>query len=177
MNLDNHRTESFETHHGVLLNIAGNGVFIIGEPGIGKSSLALDYLHDGHSLIADDCIEFKANDTQSVIGHCPTMLAGLLHSRELGLIAVTEVFSPHAWQTEIQLDYVVHLKKEAIFDSAIKTEQKSYSVCEHSVPLLTLNINSPASLINRINTWLSIQSSHHIAIEMLTSRQQIQMKQ
>jgi HPr kinase/phosphorylase len=176
MNLKNHRIESFETHHGVLLNISGNGVFIIGEPGIGKSSLALDYIHNGHRLIADDCIEFKANNTQSVIGHCPAMLAGLLHTRELGLIAVSEVFSLHSWQSEIQLDYVVHLKKEAAFVSAIKPEQESYSVCDYSIPMLTLDINTPASLINRIDTWLNMQSRHNATVETLNQRQQIHKK-
>lgn len=176
MNPNNHLIDCFETHHGVLLNISGKGVFIIGEPGIGKSSLALDCLYNGHSLIADDCIDFKVNHTQSVIGSCPPMLAGLLHTRELGLITVSDFFSAQTWQSEIQLDYVVHLKKEAIFISAIKTEQDTYSICNHDFPLLTLDTTTPASLINRINTWINMQSNHNTAIETLEQRQHAQMK-
>ncbi|PHS24367.1 MAG: hypothetical protein COA83_08260 [Methylophaga sp.] len=165
-----------ENHHGVLLNISGDGVFIIGEAGIGKSSLALDYLYDGHRLIADDCIDFKTNNQHAVIGHCPAMLAGLLHTRELGLISLSELFTSTTWQANIQLDYVVRLQKNHVNPSALSIEPKTYIICDQSFPMLSLDLNNPATVTNRINTWLSIQAKPNTAVAIIRQRQQILME-
>ncbi len=165
-----------ESHHGVLLNISGYGVFIIGEAGIGKSSLALDFLHQGHGLIADDYVDFKANHQQLILGHCPPILAGLLHTRELGLISLSEHFDSTAWQTEIQLDYVIRLQKNLASPSSLSIEQEHYIICEQSFPMLSLDLNNPATISNRITTWLSMQTKHNTAVTILKQRQQAQME-
>lgn len=165
-----------ESHHGVLLNISNYGVLIIGEAGIGKSSLALDFLHNGHSLIADDCVDFKTNDKHSVIGHCPAMLANLLHTRELGLITLSDIFDTSAWQADIPLDYVIRLQKEYISPNSLSLTQETHAICNQSFPLLTLDINNPATVTNRINTWLTMQTKDNTATATLIKRQQAQME-
>lgn len=176
MTPDNRHIDLVENHHGVLLNISGHGVFIIGEAGIGKSSLALDYLHAGHSLIADDCVDFKSNQKKLVTGYSPPMLAGLLHTRELGLIALSDIFDTSTWQTELRLDYVIRLQKEQHFPSSLSISSETYTICKHAFPLLTLDINNPAALSNRINTWLIMQTTHNMAETTLIKRQQSQME-
>ena len=176
MKTDNRLIDQIESHHGVLLNIAGYGVFITGQAGIGKSSLALDFLHNGHSLIADDCVDFKIDSKRLVIGHCPPMLVGFLHTRELGLISLSELFDTSTWQTTIQLNFVVHLKKELSFASELSSKSEMHTVCDQSFPLLTLDINNPATIINRINTWLSMQTRDNTAAATLSQRQRVQME-
>ncbi len=176
MSADNRFIDHVESHHGVLLNISGYGVLIIGQAGIGKSSVALDFLHQGHRLIADDCVDFKTNGTLSVIGHCPSMLAGLLHTRELGVISLTDIFNASAWQASIQLHYIIRLQENPISASALSVAAETYTVCEQSFPMLILDISSPATVYNRINTWLNMQTHYNTAAETLSQRQQIQME-
>lgn len=177
MRNDNRLIDCVESHHGVLLNIYGHGVFIIGEAGIGKSSLALDFLYNGHSLIADDCVDFKTNKQHTVIGHCPPMLAGLLHTRELGLISLSDLFDSTAWRADTPLSYVVRLHKNSASPSSLSVKAERYTICNQSFPLLSLDINTPATVYNRINTWLAMQTKSNTAVTVLKQRQKIQMEQ
>lgn len=152
---------SIETHHGVLLNILGQGVFIIGEPGIGKSSLALECLYQGHPLIADDIAEFSCIK-QNIIGHCPALLSDLLHTRELGLISVTSHFGKKAWQAQIKLDIVIQLQNTAYLEmNGLKPCLTNSQICQQSFPTLTLSIQNPASLVHRIQTAVKLHVTTH----------------
>jgi HPr kinase/phosphorylase len=153
------RNDSAETHHGVLLNISGQGVFIMGEPGIGKSSLALECLYQGHQLIADDIAEFIYSEHQ-VIGQCPILLADLLHTKELGLIPVTKHFGKQAWQEKTKLDIIVKLHNQPTFDPAgLRPCLTTTLICKQSIPTLTLSTHNPASLAHRIQTGIAIQAT------------------
>ena len=169
---DKHQSES---HHGVLMNLSGYGVFITGKPGIGKSSLALELLHHNCQLIADDVVDFELNKDSNVVGHCPDMLSGLLHSRELGLISISGLFGIDAWATQFKLVYVIHLQKDSVQSSSIMPEPDFYTVCGKPFVVLNLAINNPASLYHRITTWLTQQSSHNDTETDFCKRQQQKM--
>ena len=148
-----------ESHHGALMNIDGQGVFIRGEPNIGKSSLALELLYQGHQLIADDIAEFSITP-QGIIGQCPSLLSGLLHSRELGLIPVLELFGETAWRPETKLSHIIllHQDNTAIKNHGLTPVLEHYTICQHAFPVLRLCTKNPASLPHRIQTWLALQS-------------------
>jgi len=155
-----------ESHHGILMRIAGYGVFIIGPAGIGKSSLALELISQGHQLIADDIVEFSKCST-TITGHCPPMLEGLLHTRELGLISIPTVYGQKAWQAQQVVHVVVSLQENVKSDSVL-TIKKEYSLLGQPFPLLTLSTNNPASLQHRIQCWLTMLSDnqHHAENEL-----------
>lgn len=157
-------------HHGVLMQVNGHGILIIGKPGIGKSSFALELLHQGHQLIADDIVEFNQKNNL-LIGSCPHMSAGFLHSRELGLIEVTQLFGSDACLSQHRLDYVVELQPSLENASTLSPSQ-SYEIEGLTFPLLQLSINSPASLYHRLLTWLAMQSNNFDAEQTLQQRQQ-----
>lgn len=164
-----------ENHHGVLVNISGNGVLIIGDAGVGKSSLALELLYQGHPLIADDYVEFSKS-SHKIIGTCPKLLENILHTRELGLITISEVFVHQAWQLSHSVDYVISLTEHyANHEVQLTPEKSDYSILGVQLPLLHLSTHNPASLIHRIDCWLSMQKNVHHKPEVHFKEQHQQM--
>lgn len=163
-----------ESHHGVLMNVDGHGVLIIGPPAIGKSSLALELLSQHHQLIADDIVDFYfTNDI--IVGQCPMLLAGLLHTRELGLISVSTVFGDKAWQRQHHIDYVIELTQHANSKVNLSLDDQTYTILNKPFPLLTLSVTNPASLSTRLLCWLTMQLSQYRAEKALTQRQHMLM--
>ena len=78
--------------HGVLMDILGLGVLIVGESGIGKSECALDLVVRGHRLVADDAVELRARADAFLIGTCPELTRHHMEIRGLGLINVQDLF-------------------------------------------------------------------------------------
>lgn len=167
-------TDQIESHHGVFINISGHGVLIIGSAGIGKSSLALELLSQGHQLIADDVVEFSSH-VDMVVGFCPPLLKALLHTRELGLIAVLDVFGNDAWHAQHKIDYVVELSQHLEIDTQLTAPHKYYTILGLSFPLVTLSISNPASLSSRLICWLAMQNKQYDAEQEIISRQQSMM--
>lgn len=144
------------------MNVEGYGVLITGVPAIGKSSLALELLSQGYQLIADDVVDFYCAN-EIIIGQCPQTLAGLLHTRELGLISVEMLFGDAAYQSDFKVDYIIELSQQ--FDSQINLtlEKKTYIILNKYFPLLTLSVNTPASLSTRLLCWLTMQENSNLA--------------
>lgn len=161
------QNELTESHHGVLMNVAGYGILIIGSPAIGKSSFALELLSQHHQLIADDVVDFYSSNN-IILGHCPSMLSGLLHTRELGLISVPTVFGHKAWHNQCQLDYVIELTQQHDSNTNLAVEKRFYNVLNRDFPLLKLSLTSPASLSNRLLCWLNMQATPYSAEHELT---------
>jgi HPr kinase/phosphorylase len=156
--------------HGVFININNKGVLILGPAGIGKSSFALELLHLGHQLIADDIVDFQQQDN-SLVGSCPSLSSGFLHCRELGLIAVKDVFNEQAFAQQHPLHYVVELKKNLNNEISLMPTQ-SFTLLGLNFPLLQLSVTSTASLSVRLLTWLTIQKSKQHAGEIFAHHQQ-----
>lgn len=161
-----------QTRHGVMVCIHGQGVLITGAPAIGKSSLALQLIAEGHQLVADDVIEVSHSD-DSLFAHCPNMLKGLLHTRELGTIDIEKLFGVSAWVESAPLQYVVELSDAAI-PADIEGQQLNTDIMQRSLPLLKLSPHNPASAVTRLLTWLKMQQ-HDSASLKLKRRQQAQM--
>lgn len=96
--------------HGVLLDLNGIGVYLIGASGIGKSEIALQLIHQGARLICDDAPELTADaDTGRVSGSCPQGFYGLMHIHDLGIINIIQLFNPESFKARQQIDFIVNL--------------------------------------------------------------------
>lgn len=96
--------------HGVLVDIYGVGVLIMGKSGIGKSEIALELVKRGHRLVADDSVEIRQEDYDRLIGRAPALIKHLLEIRGLGILNVMTLFGAGAVINEKRISYVVQLE-------------------------------------------------------------------
>src|SRR6476659_8505184 len=97
--------------HGVLMDILGLGVLVIGESGIGKSECALDLVVRGHRLVADDVVELRCRAQSFLIGTCPSITRNHMEIRGLGLINVQDLFGVASTRSSKRVELVVQLER------------------------------------------------------------------
>jgi HPr kinase/phosphorylase len=95
--------------HGVLMEIMGVGVLIVGRSGIGKSENALDLVMRGHRLITDDIVEVKKIGALDLTGEAPEMLKNLLEIRGVGIVNIRQLFGVSAVRHRKRIELVVEL--------------------------------------------------------------------
>lgn len=96
--------------HGVLVDIYGVGVLITGKSGVGKSETALELVKRGHRLVADDCVEIRQEDKDTLIGSSPELIEHLLEIRGLGIINVMTLFGAGAVRSFKRITLVINLE-------------------------------------------------------------------
>jgi len=165
-----------ESRHGVMVCINGKGVLITGNVGIGKSSLALELIRQGHQLIADDVVDVaKANNTLSACS--PKMLQGLLHTRELGTINIKQQFGQHALLDFCSIDFVLELRAASREAASLEAHQPAAEIMNIAIPKLCLSVANPAPISSRLLTWLDMQAKADNGNQLLNQRQQHDMRQ
>jgi HPr kinase/phosphorylase len=97
--------------HGVLMDILGLGVLVVGESGIGKSECALDLVVRGHRLVADDAVELRCRAQSFIIGTCPELTRHHMEIRGLGLINIQDLFGVASTRTSKRVELVVQLER------------------------------------------------------------------
>jgi HPr kinase/phosphorylase len=96
--------------HGVLVDIYGIGVLITGKSGVGKSETALELVKRGHRLVADDCVEIRQEDQDTLVGASPDLIEHLLEIRGLGIINVMTLFGAGAVRSNKRITMVINLE-------------------------------------------------------------------
>lgn len=97
------------TRHGVLMEIYGEGVLLIGESGIGKSEAAVELLKRGHRLIADDAVEIRKISNGTLMGTSPELIRNYIELRGIGIINVVQIFGVGAVKQENTVDLVANI--------------------------------------------------------------------
>ncbi len=105
------RLASRELVHGVLMDVLGLGVLLIGESGIGKSECALDLIGRGHRLVADDTVEVRRRAETVIIGTSPAATRYFMEIRGLGLINVRDLFGVASTRSSKRVEFVVELER------------------------------------------------------------------
>lgn len=134
------RGSSSEIAHGVFVAITGLGVLIIGESGTRKSECALDLVAKGHSLVADDVVEFKRFG-DCIIGKSPKRFEGLLEVRGLGIIDVKRLFGDAYFQTEQHLDLCIRFSDRQFLETLEMTSDKrsEFAILGITIPFFELS--------------------------------------
>ena len=94
--------------HGVLVQVHGEGVLIIGESGIGKSEVALELIKRGHRLVADDAVELRRMNRDTLMGSAPKIIRYLMELRGVGIIDVRRLYGVGAVLPRCKVDLVVN---------------------------------------------------------------------
>lgn len=98
------------TRHGVLVEVYGEGVLILGDSGVGKSETAIELLKRGHRLIADDAVEIKRVSSMTLVGKAPEIIRHYVELRGVGIVDVRRLFGMGAVKESEKIDLVVNLE-------------------------------------------------------------------
>ena len=98
------------TRHGVLVELYGQGVLILGESGVGKSETAVELIKRGHRLVADDAVEIKKVSSKSLIGVSPDIIRHFIEIRGIGIVDVKNIFGMGAVKESEKIDMIIHLE-------------------------------------------------------------------
>lgn len=128
--------------HGVLVDVYGEGLLIMGESGIGKSEAALELIKRGHRLVSDDVVEIKRVSDETLIGTAPDITRHFIELRGIGIIDVKTLFGVESVKNTQSIDLVIKLEewdREQEYDRLGLEEQYTEflgnKVVCHSIPI------------------------------------------
>ena len=98
------------TRHGVLVEVYGEGILLLGDSGIGKSETAIELLKRGHRLIADDAVEIKKVSATTLVGQAPEIIRHYVELRGIGIVDVRRLFGMGAVKETEKIDLVINLE-------------------------------------------------------------------
>ena len=98
------------TRHGVLVEVYGEGMLLLGDSGVGKSETAIELIKRGHRLIADDAVEIKRVSATTLVGSAPEIIRHYIELRGIGIVDVRRLFGMGAVKTTERIDLVVNLE-------------------------------------------------------------------
>ena len=96
--------------HGVLVEVNGEGILILGESGVGKSETALEIVKRGHRLIADDQVEIRKVSETTLVGKAPDVIKHLIEIRGIGIMNVKELYGVSSVKPQESIDFVINLE-------------------------------------------------------------------
>ena len=98
------------TRHGVLVEVYGEGILLLGESGVGKSETAIELIKRGHRLIADDAVEIRRVSNKSLVGTAPDNIRHFIELRGIGIINASRLFGAGAVKITEKIDLIINLE-------------------------------------------------------------------
>jgi HPr kinase/phosphorylase len=146
--------------HGVLLDIYGLGVLLIGASGVGKSEAALDLITRGHSLVSDDRVTIKRYPSGDLLGFSGERLRHHMELRGLGIINVKDLFGLAAIRDRKSIDLVVELEpwQEGKVYDRLGLDETVYEILETPCPYIRM----PVSLGRNVANLVEIAARNHV---------------
>ena len=136
------------TRHGVLVEVYGEGVLILGDSGVGKSETAIELVKRGHRLIADDAVEIKRVSAKSLVGSAPEIIRHYVELRGIGIVDVRRLFGMGAVKLTEKIDLVVTLEpwvQGKMYDR-LGMESETTEILGIHIPSLTIPVRPGRNL-------------------------------
>jgi HPr kinase/phosphorylase len=136
------------TRHGVLVEVYGEGLFLTGESGVGKSEAAVELIKRGHRLIADDAVEIKKVTEHSLVGTAPELIRHYIELRGIGVTNVAQLFGMGAVKDSANIDMVIHIEpwRDGYAYDRMGTEDHVEEILGVEIPSLTIPVKPGRNL-------------------------------
>ena len=136
------------TRHGVLVEVFGEGILLVGDSGVGKSETAIELIKRGHRLIADDAVEIRRVSSHSLVGTAPENIRHFIELRGIGIINARRIFGMGAVKLTEKIDMAINLE---IWDSAkvydrMGIDNEYTEILGVQVPVLTIPVKPGRNL-------------------------------
>lgn len=134
--------------HGVLVEIYGEGIMILGESGVGKSETAMEIVKRGHRLIADDLVEVRRVSDTTLLGRAPEVLRHLIEIRGLGIMDVKELYGVSSVKIQENINFVINLElwdENKLYDR-LGLQEQTTDILGISVPSITIPVRPGRNL-------------------------------
>ena len=136
------------TRHGVLVEVYGEGVLLLGDSGVGKSETAIELVKRGHRLIADDAVEIRRGLNNRLSGTAPELIRHYIELRGIGVVDVRRLFGMSAVKFDSTVDLLINLevwKDDAIYDR-LGADEFFTNILDVEVPTLTIPVKPGRNL-------------------------------
>ncbi len=157
--------------HGVLLDVFGVGILLLGKSGIGKSEIALDLVMRGHRLVADDIVDVKRVAAEAVYGAGSEIIKHHMEIRGLGIINIKDLFGVASIRERKKIEIVLELVEwdPGVEYDRLGVDEKKYRILDVEVPMLMVPVRPGRNMTTIIevaarNHLLKLQG-HHSAKE------------
>ena len=142
------------TRHGVLVEVSGEGILLLGDSGVGKSETAIELVKRGHRLIADDAVEIRRVSSKTLVGSSPENIRHFVELRGIGVVNVRRLFGMGAVKATEKIDLVIEMEP---WDSAKAYDRlgggnDTVGILGIAVPCLTIPIKPGRNLAIIIET-------------------------
>ena len=130
------------TRHGVLVEVYGEGLLILGESGIGKSETAIELVKRGHRLIADDAVEIKRVSAKTLVGSAPAIIKHYVELRGIGIVDVRRLFGMGAVKETEKIDLVINLEhwiQGKMYDR-LGLDDETIEILGNQIPSITIPV-------------------------------------
>ena len=136
------------TQHGVLVEVFGEGILLLGESGVGKSETAMELVKRGHRLIADDAVEIKKVSSRSLVGSAPENIRHFIELRGIGIINASRLFGAGAVKLTEKIDLVIKMEPwdvNKVYDR-MGLENQTHEILDLKIPSLTIPVKPGRNL-------------------------------
>ena len=142
------------TRHGVMVEVYGEGVLLLGESGIGKSEAAIELVKRGHRLVADDAVEIKKVAYNMLIGSAPEIIRYYVELRGIGVIDVRKLFGMGAVKESEKIDMIINIEpwRDGYMYDRLGLDNKYTEIMGVNVPSITVPVKPGRNLAVIIET-------------------------
>jgi HPr kinase/phosphorylase len=136
------------TRHGVLVEVYGEGILLLGESGVGKSETAIELVKRGHRLIADDAVEIRRVSDKSLVGTAPDNIRHFIELRGIGIINASRIFGAGAVKLTEKIDLVINIEQWDVNKAydRMGLEEQTTTILDLPVPSLTIPVKPGRNL-------------------------------